>query len=238
MRALARTVRNAIRKSHRRMLLRSSLARLDECMRAARTPDTRLMERLVRGWGNEAWSAGSPLLSAVLEWLPKSSGTIAECGSGISTLVLATAANATGREVFSFEHDPEWAAKLRGTIPDRLRSSVELCVTPIRSYGEFDWYSLDGVTPPTDIGFVLCDGPPGKTRGGRYGLGPVLKPYLARGCIVLLDDTQRSSEHEVVLRWCEELNAAVIHEGGTYNVLEVRRSAQPASRFAESRTHG
>jgi len=238
MRALARTVRNALQQSHRRVLLRSSLSQLYECMRAGRQPNTRLMERLVRGWGNEAWSAGSALLSAALEWLPKSAGTIAECGSGISTLVLASAAKASGREVFSFEHDPGWAAKLQSAIPDRLRTSVELCVTPIRNYGEFDWYSLEGVTPPTDIGFVLCDGPPGSTRGGRYGLGPVLKPYLARGCIVLLDDTQRTSEHKVVLRWCTELNAEVIHEGGTFNVLQVRRNAQQRTQFAESGTHG
>ena len=190
------------------------------------------MENLVRGWSNEAWSAGSPLLSAVLDWLPKSTGTIAECGSGLSTLVLATAARATGRSVFSFEHDPEWAAKLQSAVPDRLRSSVELCVTPIRSYGDFDWYSLAGVKPPSDIGFVLCDGPPGKTRGGRYGLAPVLKPYLARGCIVLLDDTQRSSEHEVVGRWCTELNAQLIHEGGTFNVLQVKRNAQQRPQVA------
>jgi hypothetical protein len=220
------------------MLLRSSLTRLEEYLRAGRQPDANVMERLVRGWGNEAWSAGAALLSAMLEWLPQSTGTIAECGSGISTLVLASAARATGREVFCFEHNPQWAAKLKSAIPQQLRSSVELCVTPIRSYGEFDWYSLEGVAPPTDIGFVLCDGPPGNTRGGRYGLGPVLRPYLAPGCIVLLDDTQRSSEHQVVLRWCEELNAAVIHEGGTFNVLEVRRSAQQRARFAESGTHG
>jgi hypothetical protein len=214
------------------MLLRSSLARLDECVRAGRPHDARLMERLVRGWGNEAWSAGAALLNAVMDWLPKSTGTIAECGSGISTLVLATAAHASARDVFSFEHDAAWAAKLRDAIPVTLRSSVDLCVTPIRSYGDFDWYSLDGVTPPTDIGFVLCDGPPGSTRGGRYGLGPVLKPYLARGCIVLLDDTQRSSEHQVVLRWCSELNAELIHEGGTFNVLKVKRSAQQRPQVA------
>src|SRR5262245_57492229 len=145
MRALARTVRNTLRQTHRRMLLRTALTRLDECMRTGRKPGTRLMEHLVRGWGNEAWSAGSALLSAVLDWLPKSSGTIAECGSGISTLVLASAAKASGRELFSFEHDPQWAAKLKGAIPEQLRSSIELCVTPIRNYGEFDWYSLEGV---------------------------------------------------------------------------------------------
>lgn len=226
MRALARTVRNSLRQTHRRLLLSSALTQLDRCLQSGVKPDTRLVDRLVRGWSNEAWSASSALLTAVLDWLPRSTGTIAECGSGISTLVLATAARTMRRDVFSFEHDPLWATRLLEAMPERLRLTVDLCLTPIRSYGEFDWYSLEGVTPPRDIGFVLCDGPPGKTRGGRYGLGPVMKSYLTRGCIVLLDDTQRSSEHAVVLRWCEELNAEVIHEGGTYNVLEVRRGDQ------------
>jgi hypothetical protein len=208
------------------MLLRSSLGRLDTCIRAGGLPGTQLMERLVRGWGNEAWSADLPLLTAMLEWLPKTSGTIVECGSGLSTLVLATAARASGRSVFSLEHDSAWAAQLERNLPVNLRGGVDLCVTPIRNYGEFDWYSLEGVRLPTDIGFVVCDGPPGRTRGGRYGLGPILTPYLAPGCIVLLDDTHRSSEHDVMLRWCAELGAVVVYQGSTYNVLEVRYKTQ------------
>ena len=180
------------------------------------------MERLVRSWGNEAWSADLQLLTAMLEWLPKTSGTIAECGSGLSTLVLGTAARASGRRVFSFEHDPNWAARLQHDLPDELHRVIDLCVTPIRNYGDFDWYSLAGVQLPTDIGFVLCDGPPGSTRGGRYGLGPILTPFLAPGCIVLLDDTQRNSEHDIMMRWCAEIGSVVVHRGPTYSVLEVR----------------
>jgi predicted RNA methylase len=184
------------------------------------------MERLVRGWGNEAWSADLPLLTTMLEWLPKTSGTIAECGSGLSTLVLGTAARASGRRVFSFEHDPEWAARLQRNVPEDLRGGIDLCVTPIRNYGDFDWYSLEGVRPPADIGFVVCDGPPGSTRGGRYGLGPILTPFLATGCIVLLDDTQRTSEHDIMIRWCAEFGAVVVDQGSTYNVLQVGHSAR------------
>jgi len=106
-------------------------------------------------------------------------------------------------------------------LPERLQASIELCVTPIRSYEAFDWYSLDGVAPPTNIGFVVCDGPPGGTRGGRYGLGPLMRPYMAPGCILLIDDTQRQHETEIVQRWCAELEASVVHEGATYTVLKV-----------------
>jgi hypothetical protein len=195
-------------------------------------PDTQLSEQLVHGWGNEAWSADLPLLSAMLEWVPKTSGTIVECGSGLSTLVLATAACINGRRVFSFEHDSEWAARVARNVPEDLRDTINLCVTPICGHGDFDWYSLEGVSLPTDIGFVLCDGPPGSTRGGRYGLGPMLTPRLSPGCIELLDDTQRSSEHDIMERWCTEFGTRVIHRGSTYHVLEVGGGAQcsrPAS---------
>jgi hypothetical protein len=123
--------------------------------------------------------------------------------------------------VFSLEHEPRWAARVQRNIPKHIRDSVDLCVTPIRNHGEFDWYSLDDVRVPTDIGFVICDGPPGSTRGGRYGLGPVLTPLLAPGCIVLLDDTRRPSEQDIMMRWCAELGATVKHQGSSYHVLEL-----------------
>jgi hypothetical protein len=44
----------------------------------------------------------------------------------------------------------------------------------------------------------VCDGPKGTTRGGRYGLAPVMKDRLAPGCIVLLDDTSREAERAII----------------------------------------
>jgi predicted O-methyltransferase YrrM len=206
------------------MLLRSSLRRLDECIRAGEVPDASLVSRLVRGWENEAWSADVPLLAAMLDWLPKTSGTILECGSGLSTLVMGTVARVSGRRVFSLEHDPHWAARLERSVPQAMRDSIDLCVTPICNHGAFDWYSVAGVRLPNDIGFVLCDGPPGGTRGGRYGLGPILMSLLAPGCIVLLDDTRRFSEQQIMNEWCAQFGAAVVHESSTYHVLEVRQN--------------
>jgi hypothetical protein len=216
------------------MLLRRSLATFDRMLRSGHQPGKRLTDQLVRGWGNEAWSADSPLLLAMLEWLPRTAGAIVECGSGLSTLVLACAASKSGRSVHSFEHDAGWAERMVRDLPMHLRSSVELHVTPIRSYGEFDWYSLDNITLPNAIGFVVCDGPPGETRGGRYGLAPVLRSHLAPGCIVLLDDTQRPEEHEIVRRWCAELDASIVHEDDTFSVLSVGPGTRERTHVADS----
>ncbi|MHC4846180.1 MAG: hypothetical protein ACYTCU_08465, partial [Planctomycetota bacterium] len=45
------------------------------------------------------------------------------------------------------------------------------------------------------------DGPPGDTRGGRYGLFPLMGGRLAPGCVLLLDDAEREGEQDVARRW-------------------------------------
>jgi Methyltransferase domain len=223
MKAFARRVRDRSKQSLRTLMLRSGMAALERRLRAGRVPDASLMQRLVRGWGNEAWSAGTPLLMAALHWLPRSHGPVLECGSGLTTLVMASAAVLMNRRVISLEHDASWAERVQRALPSRLQTTVDLNVTPIRSYPDFDWYDIEPASPPRDIGFVMCDGPPGKTRGGRYGLSQVLGSRLAPGCLVLVDDTQRPAEDEIVRRWCSELDGSVVHRASTYTVLSVGR---------------
>ncbi len=219
----ARRVRDTSQASIRRLLLHRELMSLDRNLVRGQLPSERAMERLVRAWDNQAWSTGVPLLAAIFEWLPKTTGSIVECGSGLSTLMLASAAHASARNVFSFEHEPSWGARVFEHLPPHLRSYVEVAITPLQNFGEFDWYSEGQHSIPTSIGFVLCDGPPGATRGGRYGLAPRLRDRLAPGCIVLLDDTQRSEEQAIVRRWCSELPATIVKQAPTYTVLSVTK---------------
>lgn len=221
MRAFARRLRNHSLRALRQRALRRAVSGLSAALRNGRQPDLKLFEMLVYGWGNEAWSATAPFLAALFEWAPRTRGPILECGAGISTFVLAIAAAASGRRVHSLEHNGEWVERIMRELPSALRPNVAMTLAPIKSYDEFDWYSLDALTPPAGIGFVVCDGPPGTTRGGRYGLSPILRSFLAPGCIILLDDTQREAEVEIVRRWCSELPGTVVHSGGTYMVLSV-----------------
>jgi hypothetical protein len=233
MRAIARRLRDGARQSVQRRVLQQSLVTLERTLQSGRPPAERLMEQLVYGWGNEAWSADASLLLAILEWLPRTTGPIAECGSGLSTLILACSASMSGRTVHSFEHDPMWAERVLHCLPLHLRANLSLHLTPIRSYGEFDWYSLDDIRLPPSIGFVLCDGPPGGTHGGRYGLAPLLQSHLAPGCLVLLDDTQRPGEHEIIRRWGAESDASLVHEDDTFSVLSM---GPPGAAFSVSAT--
>src|SRR5579859_584282 len=218
--AVARRVRDNSVESLRRLQLRGGLARLERVLRAGRRPGTPLLRQLSHGWGNESWSASVPLLAATLEWFGRSTGPALECGTGLTTLALAVAASQSRRSVLSLEHDPAWAQRAREALPAKLRAVVTINAAPIRSYGTFDWYALEHCHLPPSIGFVLCDGPPGSTRGGRYGLA-VLAKHLAPGCILLLDDTQRPGEHAIVQRWCAELGATVIETASTFTVLRI-----------------
>src|SRR5262249_48331314 len=84
----------------------------------------------------------------------------------------------------------------------------------LRDYGEFSWYDPSFENMPDRFSLVICDGPPGTTKGGRYGLGAVMKHTFSPGCVILLDDTGRQQEFETARRWEVELNAP-IEEIGT-----------------------
>jgi len=43
---------------------------------------------------------------------------------------------------------------------------------------------------------VICDGPPYWNKGGRFGLGQILRARLATGCVILLDDGAREEERK------------------------------------------
>jgi hypothetical protein len=179
------------------------------------------LARLRHYWSNDAWSAATEFLETMLRWLPRTTGTVLECGSGLSTLILVAATAGSARRVVSLEHNEDWAARVRALLPPEPNGRVEMAISPIRSYGAFDWYAVGSVGQLGAVGFVVCDGPPGSTRGGRYGLGPVLSSALSPGCIVMLDDAARDAERQIIARWRTELPAEVVEENERYCVMRV-----------------
>jgi len=68
---------------------------------------------------------------------------------------------------------------------------------------------------------VVCDGPPGTTRGGRYGFLPVMLPYLSSKCTILLDDVEREGEQKTLLLWKEENRFSYKTFGGDRKFSEI-----------------
>ena len=162
------------------------------------------LSRLVFSWGNFGYSASIRYLQQVERLFRVSSGAVLECGSGATTLLLALLAEKYDRHVWTFENHEDWGQQIREILRGFELKRLTVCHTPLRSYGSYEWYTLPFAPLPHDIGLVVCDGPPGTIQGGRYGLFPVMNDHLRSDCRILLDDTHRRREKELIGRWASE----------------------------------
>jgi predicted O-methyltransferase YrrM len=135
---------------------------------------------------------------------------VIECGSGISTAVVALALKRfSGGKVIALEH-AEWA----GHRTERLLEDWGISefgevrcapLVPQEISGEsFHWYSPASL-PDGPFDLVIVDGPPGSTGPhARYPAGELLRQLAAPGWAIL-DDTKRQDELAAAQRWVEEI---------------------------------
>ncbi len=176
---------------------------------------------LIYGWGNEAWSAQDEYLAACLQHALTARGPILECGSGLSTILVGAIATKRGRSHWALEHKPEWAAKVQRCLKRYQLDRVVLCTDPLSDHGPYCWYDAPLAAMPDSFSVVICDGPPADTKGGRYGLVPIMQERLGPGCVILLDDAGRDEERAAARRWQAELGAAVQVRGSSKPYFEV-----------------
>jgi hypothetical protein len=163
-----------------------------------------VLSRFFYGWANEDYAAEPEFLAAVVDAARRACGPILECGCGLSTLVLGIEAEKRGLEVYSLEHDSSWAKRTKRAVEHHGIRSVTIIVARLRSYGAFIWYDPPRSELPSAFSLVVCDGPPHTTRGGRYGLLPVLYGHLETDCEILLDDVGRDEDRRTLDRWESE----------------------------------
>ena len=200
----ARTIRRRIpapvKKLVRAALNRRERLRLHALVRELRADTEASLETyadLVTAWGNERFSASPEYLAAIAAAVRETSGPVLECGSGLSTIVIAIEGERYGVDAYSLEHDPVWLARTRAELGRHRLARVRLLDCPLRSYGEFAWYTVPDELPDS-FSLVICDGPPADTCG-RYGLLPVLGDRIYGE--ILLDDATRAHEEWVISTW-------------------------------------
>lgn len=176
----------------------------ESCVRAGNP----VIPELIHEWENEPWSATEEYLRACVHHVMRSSGPVLECGSGLSTLLIAVAAQQRGRQHYALESSSEWADRVRRILARYALGSTTVYCAPLRDYGEFCWYDPPLGSMPDGFDLVVCDGPHGATKGGRYGLAPVMRDRLAGGAVILLDDADRDGEVAIADRWVRELDAS------------------------------
>lgn len=161
---------------------------------------------------SEHWSAAADFLELIVdEVINLKPATILECGSGVSTLMLAAACRESGQgRVLSLEHQQEYASDLRDIVASyALQEFVTiidapLVHTPVNGL-DYQWYSLDNLVE-CDIDMMVIDGPPGRLqKNSRYPALPLLAGRMAPACSIFLDDAAREDEREIVRLWVQEL---------------------------------
>ncbi len=135
---------------------------------------------------------------------------VVELGSGTSTVWLGYALDAVGTgRLVSVDHLEEFAEHARAAVAlhgSATRTEVRHAPLTNLELGdeEFAWYDPECLADIERIDMLIVDGPP-KVTGphARYPALPILRERLADGALIVLDDTDRSSEQKIVDRWLQ-----------------------------------
>lgn len=156
------------------------------------------------------WAASPDLLRYLYDTVTgEQRSSILECGSGVSTLIMAYALRERGHgKIVSLDHDARYAAKTRAVLERHdLHKWAEVRVAELREVeleGErWPWYDTAQL-PEGPFDLVVVDGPPEATRSqARFPAVPLLYDRLTPDAMVVLDDHQRPDEQAAGRRWVE-----------------------------------
>jgi len=130
---------------------------------------------------------------------------IVECGSGVSTVVLARLLRERGAgRLVALEHDRHWAALVHEQLRrEALDGIARVLDAPLE--GEPPWYGPARlVEVPDELDLLVVDGPPAcdAGHGMRRALAlPRFEERLVVGAAVVLDDIARPGERDVLAGW-------------------------------------
>lgn len=163
----------------------------------------------MRGW------AGSPdfLLRVAEEVSSRRPMVVMECGSGVSTIVIARCLQLNGvGHVYSLEHQEEYAEKTRAMLAKHeLTSYATVIDAPLTTqHTETPWYD-EGAIPEGlgPIELLVVDGPPARTAPlARLPALPRLRHKMADQFLVMLDDADQPDEQAIVSKWQQQYPSA------------------------------
>ena len=225
--ALKRLLPRPIKEGLKRRLQERRLSGAIQSMRrlpAGASPSADMLVQLEAGWSNDGMAAQLRFLEEVAQRALTTPGPILECGSGLTTLILALLAARRGVDVWTLEHFPDWHSRVSETLTRYDLPRINNILAPLKDYGDFAWYDPPLKQMPEQFALVVCDGPPGTTKGGRVGLVPVLKDRLSPGAVILLDDVHREEEARAMASWAEVIRFDSVLKDqmrGQFAVLEM-----------------
>lgn len=215
-------IRSRIVGIHRKLIFRKMMKKFIDDPESCLRNDSDEIDLLIYGWGNEAWSALSAYLIECVKQAMQAEEAILECGSGLSTVLIAVVSQQKGIHHWALEHNPEWSKKVQTVLDEYGLRSTTICHAPLKSYGEYSWYAPPLTEMPQRFGLLICDGPPGDTPGGRSGVLPVMKDRIKEDCTILIDDAEREAERVLGETMASELGGQTHMIGGDKPYMTIR----------------
>jgi predicted O-methyltransferase YrrM len=165
------------------------------------------------------WAATPELAVVVLKMIQEyKPNLIVEAGSGVSTLIAGYSLEKYNPEgkIISLDHDLTYAKKTRHeselhNLADRTEIRTATLKEMTINQKECIWYSPEAIQFENPIDMLIIDGPPFKTqKNARYPALPVLYKYLSKRAVIVMHDTDRSSESSTIKRWIREFDDLTI----------------------------
>jgi hypothetical protein len=172
-----------------------------------------ILRPLLDGANYLPWSVGAMRPAALVlvcnDIVHRSRTRIVECGSGVSTVVLARLLRQRGggATITSLEHDAGWAALVTDMLWRESLGEVAR-VVHAQLQGDPPWYARAALAEtPDEVDVLVVDGPPAYASGHGLRRAPALAafaPRLTPTATVFLDDAIRPGEREVLAGWESE----------------------------------
>jgi predicted O-methyltransferase YrrM len=160
------------------------------------------------------WAISPDALVCLLrEALKRKVRRVVECGSGVSTIVLAKYLKEEGGgHVYSLDHDPFYANQTRELLKLQGLSEYATVITAPLADCRLDdksykWYSVSALQElPDDIDLIFVDGPPAPAGTfNRYPALEHLKDKMSNDCKIVMDDLIRKDEQAIAKEWSKKL---------------------------------
>ncbi len=169
------------------------------------------------------------LVDIVNQYPPR---TVLELGSGTSTVWLGyLLENLKGSRLVSIDHLAEHGALTEVALERHgLTDQVDLRIAPLvvqpPEVSDTPWYDAKVFDDVGDIDLLIVDGPPESTGPyARMAAMRVLAPRLSETAVILLDDSDREDEREVVESWMGDFDLERVDEGVSRLAVLRRRSS-------------
>ena len=176
----------------------------------------RLLQKLPEEFFSSYSLTGNAVLWLYTEIIKKRPRVIVECGSGLSTIVIAYALSLYEEEMssnfYSLENDERWlkltesnAAMLGLTdYIELIHSQMSEYIFEEKTYYSYKLSALVGLS----IDLLLIDGP--SPKYGRYAVLPSFLDALSENAQIILDDVYRQSEKKCLDSWTSLADISLI----------------------------